>query len=244
MGDGSFSRRSRLAPTSLVLVLLLLLLVSPSQSDQRVALSLYYEALCPYCANFIVNTLSKVFDAGLISIVDLKLVPWGNGWILPDGSLSCQHGPDECQLNAIEACAITIYPDVNRHFRFINCVEQLTLQGRHSEWSNCLGAAGLSNAPVDCYNRGDGIKLERRNADETARLNPPHRFVPWVLINNQPLQEDFPNFVSYVCKAYKGNRVPAACRSLPATIDSSREEIRSSRVCYASAARNVTPGLQ
>lgn len=90
MGDGSFSRRSRLAPTSLVLLLLLLLLVSPSQSDQKVALSLYYEALCPYCANFIVSSLSKVFDAGLISIVDLKLVPWGNGWILPDGSLSCQ----------------------------------------------------------------------------------------------------------------------------------------------------------
>ncbi|KAK3444956.1 hypothetical protein EUGRSUZ_A00606 [Eucalyptus grandis] len=245
MGNGSFCRRSQLAVTNLVLVLLLLLLlVSPSQSDQRVKLSLYYEALCPYCANFIVNSLSKVFDTGLISIVDLRLVPWGNGWISPDGSLSCQHGPDECLLNAIEACAITIYPDVNRHFRFINCVEQLTLQGRQGEWRNCLGATGVGNAPVDCYNGGFGNKLERRNADETGRLNPPHRFVPWVLVNNRPLQEEFPNFMSHVCKAYKGDCVPAACKSLPATVDSSGEEIRSIPVCYPSQAGNVTSGLQ
>ncbi|XP_030541905.2 LOW QUALITY PROTEIN: gamma-interferon-responsive lysosomal thiol protein [Rhodamnia argentea] len=238
MGNGSFSFYSHLV------LLLLLLLASPSQSDRRVALSLYYEALCPYCANFIVNSLSKVFDTGLISIVDLRLIPWGNGWISPDGSLSCQHGPDECLLNAIEACAITIYPDVTRHFRFINCVEQLTLQGRHGEWSKCLGTTGLGNAPVDCYNRGYGNKLERRNAQETARLNPPHKFVPWVLVNNRPLQEEFPNFVSYVCKAYRGAHVPAACKSIPATVVSSGEEIRSSSVCYASQARNVTPGLQ
>lgn len=32
-------------------------------------------------------------------------------------------------------------------------------------------------------------QLEKAYADETASLNPNHRFVPWVLVNNQPLQE-------------------------------------------------------
>lgn len=53
-------------------------------------MSLYYETLCPYCANFIVNHLAKLFDNGLISVVDLRMVPWGNAWINPDGSLVCQ----------------------------------------------------------------------------------------------------------------------------------------------------------
>lgn len=33
------------------------------------------------------------------------------------------------------------------------------------------------------------LQLEQAYADETAQLNPRHRFVPWVLVNNIPLQE-------------------------------------------------------
>lgn len=33
------------------------------------------------------------------------------------------------------------------------------------------------------------LQLEQRHAYETAKLNPPHRFVPWVVVNNQPLEE-------------------------------------------------------
>ena len=33
------------------------------------------------------------------------------------------------------------------------------------------------------------IQLEMAYADETTKLNPRHRFVPWVVVNNIPLQE-------------------------------------------------------
>lgn len=33
------------------------------------------------------------------------------------------------------------------------------------------------------------VQLEQGYADETAHLNPPHRFVPWVLVNDIPLEE-------------------------------------------------------
>lgn len=56
----------------------------------KVTLSLYYEALCPYCSNFMVNHLPKIFEDGLISIVDLELVPYGNARIGFNGSISCQ----------------------------------------------------------------------------------------------------------------------------------------------------------
>ena len=32
-------------------------------------------------------------------------------------------------------------------------------------------------------------QIEQNYAKETAQLNPPHRFVPWVVVNNQALQE-------------------------------------------------------
>lgn len=62
-----------------------------SYSDgEKVPVVLYYETLCPYCANFIVNGLSKVFDEGLTSIIDLKLVPYGNAKIGANNTISCQ----------------------------------------------------------------------------------------------------------------------------------------------------------
>ncbi|RWW77356.1 hypothetical protein BHE74_00014507 [Ensete ventricosum] len=77
----------------LLLVFLLHLAVSQrfasSFSSPKVSLALYYETLCPYSANFIVNYLAKIFDDGLISIVDVDLVPYGNARI-QNGTISCQ----------------------------------------------------------------------------------------------------------------------------------------------------------
>lgn len=56
----------------------------------KVSLKLYYESLCPYSANFIVNYLIKLFDDDLISIVDLRLVPYGNARVGRNDSITCQ----------------------------------------------------------------------------------------------------------------------------------------------------------
>ncbi|XP_015897417.1 gamma-interferon-responsive lysosomal thiol protein [Ziziphus jujuba] len=220
-----------------------ILLLNPygCAGSEPVTVSLYYETLCPYCADFIVNHLVKLFQNGLISIVNLRMLPWGNAWLNPDGSFVCQHGADECLLNTIEACTISTYPDVTRHFRFIYCVERLTLQNRHNEWEKCFEMSNLGTEPIDCYNNGYGTVLENKFAKETSKLNPPHRFVPWVVVNNKPLQEDFENFMAYICKAYKGNPKPEACRSLQSQIDSTDEEENSeSEVCYVGESRNFT----
>lgn len=61
-----------------------------SYAAENVPVTLYYETLCPYCADFIVNHLAKIFQNGLISIVNLRMVPWGNAWLNSDGSFACQ----------------------------------------------------------------------------------------------------------------------------------------------------------
>lgn len=117
-------------------------------------------------------------------------------------------------------------------------------------------------------------QLENKYAKETSQLNPPHRFVPWVVVNNQPLQEvspslildgfsllfyfffcspsqnsnfsvilqDFENFMAYICKAYKGNPKPEACRSLSYQNYSTENFIGNSNsaICYVGERRNFT----
>ncbi|KAK2647421.1 hypothetical protein Ddye_014910 [Dipteronia dyeriana] len=217
---------------SLLPSLLLLISISPCVAE-NVTVSVYYETLCPYCGDFIVNHLVKLFQNGLISIVNLRMIPWGNALIQSNGNFTCQHGPDECFLNTIEACTVAVYPDVVKHFNFIYCVEHLTLQRKQAEWMSCFDTARLSKVPIDCYRNGYGKQLEQNYATETGQLNPPHRFVPWVVVNNQPLQEDFMNFASYVCKAYRGTKLPQACRSLLKSENLPKNSDSTNSVCYA-----------
>ena len=77
-----------------VIILLMSLFMFHSHSTPnnyaKVNVSLYYESLCPYCGNFIVNQLRKVFETDLNSIVNLRLVPWGNAHRVTNSSWTCQ----------------------------------------------------------------------------------------------------------------------------------------------------------
>uniref|UniRef100_A0A1D1XDB5 Gamma-interferon-inducible lysosomal thiol reductase n=1 Tax=Anthurium amnicola TaxID=1678845 RepID=A0A1D1XDB5_9ARAE len=212
------------------------LAAAAAATPEKVRLELYYETLCPYCSRFIVSFLSKIFEDGLISIVDLNLVPYGNARVASDGTITCQHGPYECLLNTIEACAISAWPDVKVHFSFIYCVEQLVVEHRYGEWESCFQTTGLESQPVlDCQNNGYGEKLELKYAAETDALDPPHRYVPWVVVNGQPLYDDYETFEAEVCKAYNGD-LPKACGGLLLTAAPQLRAYKRDQVCYANDA--------
>lgn len=194
---------------------------SETQGRQKVSVGLYYESLCPYSANFIVNYLAHIFHNGLISIVDLNLVPYGNARIRPNTTtITCQHGPSECFLNTVEACAIKTWPQLNQHFPFVYCVESLVYEHKFPQWEKCFEELQLDPQPiVDCYDSGYGKELELQYAAETNSLVPPHEYVPWVVVDGQPLYEDYENFEIYVCKAYKGTPKPKACNELDLSIN-------------------------
>ncbi|CAH9074047.1 unnamed protein product [Cuscuta epithymum] len=184
--------------------------------SEKVSLDLYYESLCPYCSNFIVNYLVNIFENGIIDIVDLTLVPWGNAKLHGNNdTFTCQHGADECLLNTVEACAIDAWPDVKEHFPFIYCVESLVYNGNYSQWETCYDKLVKDPKSVsDCYALGRGKELELSYAVETNALVPPHQYVPWVVVDGQPLYEDYENFLSYICKAYKGSAANPICSEL------------------------------
>ncbi|XP_058198794.1 gamma-interferon-responsive lysosomal thiol protein isoform X2 [Rhododendron vialii] len=206
---------------------------SPPDSSDKVRLGLYYESLCPYSANFVVNYLVEIFENGLISVVDLHLVPWGNAKIHGNNTFDCQHGPMECLLNTIEACAISVWPDLNKHFSFIYCVETLVYEHKYAEWETCYDKLGLDATPItECYTSGYGEELELQYAAETNTLQPPHEYVPWVVVDGQPLYEDYENFISYICEAYKGATLPNACSALSLNTIQKKKRNTRAPVCY------------
>ncbi|XP_042512526.1 gamma-interferon-responsive lysosomal thiol protein-like [Macadamia integrifolia] len=205
-----------------------------SPSSPKVSLALYYETLCPYCSRFVFNHLSKVFENGLITIIDLQLVPYGNAITKGNVTIICQHGPDECMLNTVEACAIDAWPDLTEHFKFISCIEQLVIENKSKEWESCFMKLNFHPNPIiECYNSGHGKELELKYASMTGSLNPPIQYVPWVTVNDQPLHLDYENFISYVCNAYKGTTVPEACEHLTQQINSVEKANPSYEVCFA-----------
>ncbi|PON85888.1 Gamma interferon inducible lysosomal thiol reductase GILT [Trema orientale] len=211
--------RTPIAALSLVYCLFLFVSLYPSPTlasdSEKVSLELYYESLCPYSANFIVNQLVKIFEDDLISIVDLKLVPYGNARVRANNTVVCQHGPYECLLNTVEACAIDAWPELNRHFPFIYCIEDLVHKRKYPLWESCFEKLGLDPKPVnDCYKSEAGKELELQYGAETDALQPPHTYVPWVVVDGQPIYEDYENFLSYICKAYKGSAAQASCSEL------------------------------
>ncbi|KAL5701827.1 hypothetical protein ACHQM5_027121 [Ranunculus cassubicifolius] len=170
-----------------VVVSLLSFLFSSSFSvtpNEKVKLDLYYETLCPACSDFMVHDLREIFTNGLIKFVDLNLVPYGNAR-LENGNITCQHGDYECKLNMVEACAIQAWPGTHQHYKFIYCVAKLVAKNNYTEWESCFNATGYDSKPItNCVNSSMEKQLELKYANETASLMPPHRFVPWVVVNN------------------------------------------------------------
>ncbi|PWA48574.1 gamma interferon responsive lysosomal thiol (GILT) reductase family protein [Artemisia annua] len=227
-----------------MLVAFFLLTIAKSYCDEdKVKVSLYYESLCPYCSDFIVNHLGKaLYELNLVSIVDLRMVPWGNTQFGPNNTWICQHGPDECSIDIVEACAIDLLPNDGLSFKLIECIENLNLEGRVGEWRSCMNSLNIDQNPImDCYQSGKGYNLELQFADETNNLNPPHRFVPWVVVNDHALQEDSGNFVTYICNAYTGENKPEACEQNVLETNSFKETNSSYQVSYRGAIEHSIP---
>ncbi|XP_028764542.1 gamma-interferon-responsive lysosomal thiol protein-like [Neltuma alba] len=187
-----------------------------TSSPEKVNLTVYYESLGKPCAEFIIRNLGEVFNGDLIDIVNLQLVPWANASInSTNNSISCQNGPDECKLNSLESCVLNLWDDVNKNYALIYCFEFLVIEGRLEKWESCFSELDLPQQPVlKCYNQGKGTQLGRKYVNETANLKPLCKFLPWVMVNNQSIGKDYANFTTFVCKAYKGPTLPAACHKL------------------------------
>ena len=74
--------------------------------------------------------------------------------------------------------------------------------------------AGIDATDIQkCVEGAEGAELARKMLDKTAALEPPHKFVPWVVIDGNPACTETSgcDLVPHlVCQAYTGT-APSAC---------------------------------
>lgn len=193
------------------------LFCKPKQKEIKpVKIELYYEALCPDCQEFmkyqLYPTFQRLFQTG---IFQLTLIPYGNAKESEVGGkwmFQCQHGEQECQMNLLETCAIHLLNNPQQFMPFIHCVELLpNLQ----DAQKCAGSLGIEWAPIAaCYNGAEGNYLQHQMAQMTEALNPPHTYVPWVLVDGvhtEEIQKKAQQDLSaLICENYKGKK-PKEC---------------------------------
>ncbi|XP_075731467.1 gamma-interferon-inducible lysosomal thiol reductase isoform X3 [Rhipicephalus microplus] len=173
-----------------------------SQIPKTARIQLYYESLCPYSVAFITEQLWPTY-VRVGYLMDVQLVPFGNAFKEqqqekpnssraerfavgrrqePDYKYSCQHGPDECFGNVVQSCAAHIFNDTILSLAFVTCMS--LAERPHEAGRECArGIARNWNAIQRCANGGKGRVLQDEMGERTWNLDPPHHYVPWIVIN-------------------------------------------------------------
>ncbi|XP_078064250.1 gamma-interferon-inducible lysosomal thiol reductase-like [Mustelus asterias] len=118
-------------------------------------------------------------------------------------------------LSDWQTCLMENLQDPFRYFPVIFCIESA---------EDVIAAAQLClkiyepNVPwaniENCVNGDLGNRLMHRNAELTEALNPPHDYVPWILVNGKHTDQlevqAVGSLFNLVCSTYTGQK-PKAC---------------------------------
>ncbi|NXG40062.1 GILT reductase, partial [Dromaius novaehollandiae] len=133
-----------------------------------VELSLYYESLCPACRAFVVRQLFTTWLLLPGEVLNITLVPYGNAQetnVNGTWRFQCQHGPEECLGNMVEACLMHEVQDFSTYFPIIFCLESGVSVTKDLEACLRVYAPEVAAARVAACVQGDvGRRLMHRNA--------------------------------------------------------------------------------
>ncbi|CAN7945408.1 unnamed protein product, partial [Ixodes hexagonus] len=196
-----------------------------SKVPKTIKLDVFYESLCPYSIDFITTQLWPTYL--LVGyLMDVNLVPFGNAfeeehpdadnqdWTPPKPVYSCQHGPDECFGNVVQSCAAQIFNDTMVTIAFVACMSTASEPAKAGE--GCANGVAHSWGKIErCATGSKGLELQAKMSKATWDLDPPHSYVPWILVNGahnddqQALAQS--NLLQLVCDSVPTERKPPPC---------------------------------
>jgi len=154
---------------------------------------------------------------------------------------SCSlHGDPSCAGNAWLACLASRFPDANDYFPVLNCIEGRACADDEQAPDQCYGSVpevapvcaqefgeGLvdPDALAECAGSDEGRGLLLANAQMTAALDPPVKFLPWIVVDGKPLGAENKDgqllLGKAICDAYviKGGEEPYSCALFPQSLD-------------------------
>ncbi|XP_043655830.1 GILT-like protein 2 [Drosophila teissieri] len=137
------------------------------QAD-RLAITLYYEALCPYCRDFVTSQLEpSMVRQDRLPFTELTLIPYGNARTDDGGSVQCQHGVMECELNAWHACVLE-HHDIAESLKLIACM----MRGKKNRLETCADHYHIDVGDVEkCKASRQVNDILRKYGEETAKVS-------------------------------------------------------------------------
>lgn len=162
-------------------------------TGKSVRLSVYYESLCPDSRRFVVEELLPAWRL-LGDNITVSLFPFGKAKIhsstdAPGGvTFTCQHGPQECAANKVQACVLHLFPEPRDHLPAIGCLMESGFQKQNAQkTANCLKSLGTgAMRKVKLCTKGEqGSQLLRILGMATLALEPKLSFVPWILLDDE-----------------------------------------------------------
>ena len=168
------------------------------------------------CQHYITTSWWDAWTApgvgGKDGFINFNQVVFGNAKISPAGVITCQHGPQECDLNIMQDCAIALSTGPEQWLPFIHCLEGYGVQQK-AHVSKCATAVKLSLTSLNtCWQGEQGKALVLAAAKATPS---DHQYVPWTTVNgvNACDETGCDGVLAAACKAYVagGGTAPAAC---------------------------------
>ncbi|KHJ87774.1 hypothetical protein OESDEN_12443 [Oesophagostomum dentatum] len=115
---------------------------------------------------------------------------------------SCEHGPDECHKNYLQACVIKTLVNPEDYMDIVGCIQGLS--NYSTSYENCIvGNRKLNQQSIyECSNSREGKALMVQHGEASRKIAPDVFWVPWISINGQRIPEAEHHFEQVLCLQY------------------------------------------
>ena len=129
---------------------------------------------------------------------------------------TCQHGPDECRGNKVQACILDKVSDPAEYVPLITCL--MDSEFPPDAAGECIASLGTTSVTVkeveDCAHSDAGSSLLHDNGVRTKDLDPPLNFVPWLLYNDVTMNSPVHSEELFISQVYNSESMAQGINNL------------------------------